>query len=146
MNHLIKSWLPPGSGTKKFLAADLAHRLSRIINRRQFEVVLEGYIDLHNVESEQPDIVVYDKGNNLQSALIIELCDSQNLVFTIHTLEILLKIYGLNESFVYNYEQNCWLRISADQQVPVEDSYSVLFKTDLNDLIAHESRFNQEVA
>lgn len=78
MKQLLKSWLPKISGTKKYLAVDIALQLSRIINRRKFEVVYEGFIDLHNIDSEQPDIVVYHKENNLQAVMIIEICSNEN--------------------------------------------------------------------
>src|SRR3954468_17739536 len=108
MKQLLKSWLPIISGTKKFLAADLSFRLSRKIDRRIYEVVFEGFIDSHNPESEQPDIVIYHKNDNLKPVMIIEICDRENIESTCHVIETLSMIYHIDESFVYDLENDKW--------------------------------------
>lgn len=145
MKHLLKSWLPLISGTKKFLAADLSHRLSRLINRRKFEVVYEGFIDLHNIDSEQPDIVVYDKEDNLHPVMIIEFCDNENAEDTFRTIEILSRIYHIRESFVYNIENNIWYELKNGEDAFGISTYSDFFKMDLNRLLHHSGYLRLEI-
>lgn len=146
MKNLLKSWLPLISGTKKFLAADLAHRLSRIINRRKFEVVYEGFIDLHNFDSEQPDIVVYNKEENLHAVLIIEICEKENLESTFRTIEILSRIYHIPESFIYDLENEKWFLLKNGSEKFETNSFSNYFDTDLNKLLHHNGYLRLAVA
>lgn len=146
MKQLLKSWLPLLSGTKKFLAADLAHRLSRIINRRKFEVVFEGFIDLHNIDSEQPDVVVYHKENNFHPVMIIEICDKENIESTMRTIEILSKIYHIEESFIYDLENKNWLLLKNNSQVYEKSGYSDYFDFDINKLSNQVSYFQHALA
>lgn len=140
MKQLLKSWLPIISGTKKYLAADLAHQLSRIINRRKFEVVYEGFIDLHNIDSEQPDIVIYDKENNLKAIMIVEICDNENFLSTRRTIEILSQIYQLEESFIYNMDTEKWYLIKKGDLAFEANSWSLYFWIDLNKLMYQKTR------
>ena len=146
MKHLLKSWLPVISGTKKFLAADLAHRLSRIIDRRKFEVVFEGFIDLHNIDSEQPDIVVYDKDENLRPVMIIEICDTAHVEASLRTIEILSNIYHIDESFVYDMENEKWFLFKKETLQAESGSFSEQFETDLNKLLHHNGYLRKAVA
>jgi len=135
MKQLLKSWLPVISGTRKFLATDLAHRLSRVINRRNFEVVFEGFIDLHNINSEQPDIVVYNKEDALKPVMILEICDNQSQESTVRTMEILGSIYHVDETFIFNMESGTWLLYRNGGHVFEKTSYSRHFNTDLSRLL-----------
>ncbi len=135
MKQLLKSWLPPAAGTKKFLAGNLAHRLSRILDRRKFEVVVEGFLDLHNTDSEQPDIIVYEKGSILKPVLMIELCGEAEFESTVRTMEILSGIYRVDESFVCQLDSGIWLKTGLDFTVPETSSYSSNLRTDLNELL-----------
>jgi hypothetical protein len=135
MKQLLKSWLPVISGTRKFLATDLAHRLSRVINRRNFEVVFEGFIDLHNINSEQPDIVVYNKEDGLKPVMILEICDNQSQDSTLRTMEILGSIYHVDESFIFNMESGTWLLYRNESPEIEKTSYSRHFNTDISRLL-----------
>jgi len=146
MKQLLKSWLPIISGTKKFLAADLAFRLSRNINRRTFEVVFEGFVDLHNPESEQPDIVIYHKNENLRPVMIIEICDVDNMENTTRAIEMLSVIYHIEESFVYNIADEKWYLLKKGSTRFEPGSYSEFFKTDLNKLLLHSGYLRLAVA
>lgn len=141
MKHLLKSWLSLLSGPKKFLAADLSHRLSRIINRRKFEVVFEGFIDLHNIDSEQPDVVVYHKEDNLRPVMILELCNKENLDATMRTIEIISKIYHIEESFIYEMESKTWYLLKLNSTVFEPRGYSDYFHIDINKLVSQASYF-----
>jgi hypothetical protein len=137
MKQLLKSWLPIISGTKKFLAADLAFRLSRKINRRMYEVVFEGFIDPHNPESEQPDIVIYHKNESLRPVMIIEICDSENINASQRAIEMLSVIHCIDESFVYDLENDKWYLLKKGTGFFEESSFSELFDADLNRLLLH---------
>ena len=61
MAVLLRNWQDPETGRKKFIASVLLYHLSKKVNRNRFEVVQEGYLDLADLNSEQPDIIIYDK-------------------------------------------------------------------------------------
>lgn len=140
MKHLLKSWLPPVAGTKKFLAANLAHRISRILNRRKFEVVVEGYLDLHNSDSEQPDIIVYEKDNGLKPVMMIELCGEPEYESTTRTMEILSGIYRVKESFVFHLATGKWLKTGLNHPITEESAFSSILKASLMDLLYQQDQ------
>jgi hypothetical protein len=138
MKNLLKSWLPATSGTKKFLAAALSHKISKVLNRKKFEVVFEGFIDLHNFDSEQPDIVVYNKEENMNSVMIIEFCSKENLEPAFTTIEILSKIYHIRESFIYDIDKTTWHLLKNGSEKFEVNNFSEYFNMNMDQLLAEE--------
>ena len=133
MATLEKSRVKPGSGYRKFIASVLTHALSREIARKNFEVVLEGNLDLHNPESDAPDVIVYAIHNNYAPTQMIELCDNASEQSTLKTMEIIREIYFVKEAFVYNYEKEVWYNCNSFQLQL--SSYSNQFQIELDDLL-----------
>ena len=134
MSTLKKSWALPTAGYRKFIASVLSYALSKELDRKKFEVVHEGNIDLHNPESDTPDVIVYDKKNNASPALIVELCFNNNEEDTLRTVEIIRELYAVKEAFVYNIEADTWKCFTPDEVVFT--STSNLFKIELNELLS----------
>lgn len=134
MSTLKKSWTLPTAGYRKFIASVLAYALSKELDRKIFEVVHEGNIDLHNPESDTPDVIVYEKKNNAAPTLIVELCFNNNEEDTLRTVEIIRELYSVKEAFVYNIEADTWRGCSPFQLV--FSSSSKLFKIELNELLS----------
>ncbi len=129
----IKSWLSEQSPFQKFLSSVLAHHLSRTFNRREFEVVLDSYIDFHNMESDVADIVVYNVKKNFSTDMIIEFCHADDFKATINSLEIISEIYKIRETFIYNNTTSEW-HLIADG-IRMKTSVSRVFKIDLNEIL-----------
>ncbi len=122
MKHFEKSWLSPLSGRKKFTAFNLSYSLSKLLDRKKYEVVNESYIDLHDLESEQPDIIIYDINADYKPALLIELTDHEGLDSTIRTMEIVSNLYHVPESFVFDFDKQNWYRVNGSNVLPTSSS------------------------
>jgi len=111
MAQLVKGWMGSTSGQKKFIASILAYELSRHLDRNRYEVVNESFIDINDLDSEQPDVVVYDKKDRYKPALVIECVNDDNRESTINTLEVLKTIYKIDEAFVYDMDHSDWYHL-----------------------------------
>ena len=65
MSLYLKKWFSPIDSHHKFLSSVLTYGLSKKLDRFQFEIVNESYIDKNAIESHIADIVIYDIRNNL---------------------------------------------------------------------------------
>jgi hypothetical protein len=130
---LPRNWHAPESGRQKFLAAVLSHNLSTIISRRDFEIVNESYIDLHNMDSDVADVIIYNVKNNYAPDLIIELCSSEDFKSTAASVEIISEVYLIKEAFIYNLDSSEWFRVTDGERV--KNHYSRLFSVDLKDIL-----------
>jgi len=135
MATLEKSWTRPEAGHRKFIATVLTHALSRQLMRTNFEVVQEGNIDLHNPDSDAPDVIIYDIRNNYTPVLMIELCTNATVEDTLRTVEIIREIYFVNEAFVYNIDSEEWHAITPGKLTFT--SISNQFKVELSELLQH---------
>ncbi len=124
MSHLYKSWQNPDSGQKKFLSSTLMYHLSKNINKDLFEAVNESYIDVTDINSEQPDLVIYDKQNKFRPALIIECVSDVDEADAIRTIEILCSIYHIKEGFIYNFEREHWKKVGSDSTLIASNAHS----------------------
>jgi len=133
MLTLHKSWLDPRSGEKKFLASIIGYTLSKNLDRKNFEVVNESFIDWSDPFSEQPDVVIYNLNQHHQTISVLEIADSGELEDIICSLGINAKIYHIPEAFIYDIDKDCWYRISSDK---IEtSSYSNIFNIDFRELL-----------
>ena len=133
MLTLHKSWLDPRSGEKKFLASIIGYTLSKNLDRKNFEVVNESYIDWSDPFSEQPDVVIYNLNQHHQTISVLEIADSGELEDIICSLGLNAKIYQIPEAFIYDIDKDCWYRIVSGK---IENtSYSSLFNIDFRELL-----------
>jgi hypothetical protein len=112
MAHLAKGWLTPFSSRRKFSSSTLSYSLSKILDRRSFEVVNESNIDIHDLSSEQPDVIVYDKKSDYKPLLLIEITNHRTLNDTLNSMEVMADIYHVPEAFVYDIDQQSWFKIA----------------------------------
>ncbi len=128
-----KGWLTKEDTLQKFLSATLSHQISRIISRKQYEVVNESFIDINNMDSDIADIIVYNLKHNFSPDLIIEFCTSDDLKSTLNSLEIISDLYGIKECFVYNTDTSIWYKVSsADID---KSSFSKLLNISLDEVL-----------
>lgn len=133
MATLEKGWTLPEAGYRKFISSLLTYALSRKLDRKKFEVVHEGNLDLHNPDSDTPDVIVHDIEDSYNPVLMVVICFDANEKDTLRTVEIIREIYAVKEAFVYNIESDHW--ISCTSSMFAFTSYSALFKVELNQLL-----------
>lgn len=133
MPQLKKSWLLPLSGQKKFITSVLGYRLSKEVDRGRFEVVTESFLDVHDLDSEQPDVVIYNKQKDYHADLIIENVTDDDLENAIRSMEIFRKIYHISEAFVLNISKMEWYKVG---DTTTRSDYSNVFNIKLDTLLA----------
>ena len=131
MDLARKSWTVNTPPQKKYLSRIITYNLSRRLNKKLFEVVFEGYIDLYNPASEQPDVVIYSLSEMLTPAIAIELCSPEELFETRTMAKHLVEQYPIREFFVYEYTNRQWFRISKESELQI--SFSDILLADLKD-------------
>ncbi|MEO5569332.1 MAG: hypothetical protein ABIT08_09145 [Bacteroidia bacterium] len=131
MVHLEKSWLPPIAGRKKFFSSTFYHKLSQQLDKKRFEIVYEGYADPFDLDSEQPDVVIYDKKGGIAPALLIEFCNDSNQGDVLRTIQIISEVYEAKEAYVYNFQSDRWFRFSNVPEQKSETSFSNLLGIDM---------------
>ena len=136
MVHLEKSWLPPIAGRKKFFSSAFYHKLSQELDKKRFEIVYEGYADPFDLDSEQPDVAVYDKENPINPVLLIEFCNNSNEEDVLRTIQIIREVYEAKEAYVYNFQSGKWFKFSnVPEQIP-DASFSTLLNIDMNKIFS----------
>jgi hypothetical protein len=131
MVHLEKSWLPPIAGRKKFFSSTFYHKLSQQLDKKRFEIVYEGYADPFDLDSEQPDVVVYERKSGIGPALLIEFCNDSNQEDVLKTVQVISKVYEAKEAYVYNFQSDRWFSfVNVPEQKP-ETSFSRLLGIDM---------------
>ena len=135
MSLPVKKWFTPSGSHQKFLAAVLSYGISKKLNRRFYEAVNESHIDIISLQSDIPDVIVYDVRNNLKPILIAEFCDDSEIKSTLRTIEIISEIYSIKESFVVNTSGEKWYRFESN--TISLSSESRIFKLDLREVLFH---------
>ncbi|CAN5624360.1 hypothetical protein BH11BAC2_BH11BAC2_26600 [soil metagenome] len=116
MPKLEKGWLNPFSSRKKFISTSLSYGLSKLIDSKKFVAVSESYVDVHDLNSEQPDVVIYDVKNDFSPCMIIECSEHSDLQLTLNSMEIISNIYHVPEAFVYDLDQHSWYKVGSSSQ------------------------------
>lgn len=98
--------------------------------RKKYKVLPESAIDLSNLNSKAPDIVVYDKSNN-KAVLFIEITTTSDKKKILKKSVELMKEYKVSESFVYDYEEDNWEKNTGNIMHNLKDSFSDIIKYDL---------------
>jgi|GEM_PF-3356724 len=137
MIHLEKSWLPPIAGRKKFFTSAFYHRLSQEIDKKKYDIVYEGYADPLDLDSEQPDVVVYDKKNSVNPVLLIEFCNDNNEEDVLRTIQVIREVYEAKEAYVYNFQSDRWFKFSNMPEQKPGPSFSNLLGIDMNKIFSN---------
>lgn len=135
MSHLLKSWQYPDAGSKKFISSTLMYHLFKSIDNQHFEVVTESFIDIADINSEQPDLIIYDRFNHFHPALILECVSNAEEADILHTISLLCRIYHIEEGFIYNMERSQWKKVGQNSSVHEETSYSSLLHLDMDTIL-----------
>lgn len=140
MIHLEKSWLPPIAGRKKFFSSAFYHKLSQELDKKKYEVVYEGYADPFDLDSEQPDVAVYDKMNSVNPVLLIEFCNNSNEEDVLRTIQVIREVYEAKEAYVYNFQSERWYKFSNALEQKSDTSFSTLLGIDMNQTFSSSLR------
>jgi hypothetical protein len=136
MTHLEKSWLPPIAGRKKFFSSSFYHKLSQELDKKRFDIVYEGYADPFDLNSEQPDVVVYDKKNSVNPILLIEFCNDENEEDVLKTMQVMSEVYEAKEAYVYNFQSDQWFKFCNLPEQKSNTSFSNFLGIDMNKIFS----------
>jgi len=135
MIHLEKSWLPPIAGRKKFFSSAFYHKLSQELDKKRFDIVYEGYSDPFDLDSEQPDVIVYDKKNSVHPVLIIEFCTDSSEEDVLRIIQVIREVYEAREAYVYNVESERWFKFSNVTEETPNTSFNTILGIDLKQIL-----------
>ncbi len=113
MNGLLTSWKDPEAGLRKFYAALFMFQFSKVVDRKLYEAVTEGYLNLFDSDSPQVELVIYDKVNGYKPAIIIDFSFGSTNVDQIALLENLRKLYSIEEVFIFNIDKQQWMKLAS---------------------------------
>lgn len=117
MDILNKSWEDPLAATKKFLAREIMYRLSKQVEPTNFEVVLDGDLDLFNKTDDQPDIAIYARKSNFAPVIGVVLSTKARFSETSKKATSQFNLYGLKEFLIYSIDEDRWYSISEKNQI-----------------------------
>lgn len=117
MDILNQSWSDPLASTKKFLAREIMYKVSKQINALNFEVVLDGDLDLFNKTNDQPDVVIYQHQKNFSPVIAIEITTSERFAECSARALTLFNVYSLQEYLLYNLVEDRWYSIRENNSV-----------------------------
>lgn len=113
MSVLLRNWQDPLTGKKKFISSVLLYHLSKRVDKARFEVVQEGYLDLMDLNSDQPDIIIYDKENGYHPVMLIEMVHAGEWEKMAGNIAVLKQLYQLKETFLYDLDSGKWSAIDT---------------------------------
>lgn len=134
MAELITIWQNPDAPTSKFFASICMYRLSRVLDRKHFEPVVEGYLDLQDPEAHQADLVVYDKHRLYKCVLLVHFTGESAAFEIIPDMISNLQKYKIEEGFLYDTSNGEWLKIFSNGEVS-RNSYSQVIGTSLDGVL-----------
>lgn len=126
MTELNTIWLDPEASTSKFLASVCMHRLSKMLNRRFYEAVVEGFLDLQDADSLQADLVVYDKQDQYHSRVVIHFTGHALSEAEFSDIALQLRCYNISEGYIYNFTSCEWIKIGLNGSAAFTDQSEVL--------------------
>ena len=101
-----------------------------------FLILPESCIDLSNLNSPVPDIVVYEKETK-KSLMFIEITTTKEKNKIIKKAKLLMNQYKILESFIYDYELNEWLKLTAVNNFSNEKYYSDILNYSLKEALIY---------
>lgn len=114
MTELNTIWMDPEASTSKFLASVCMHRLSKMLSRRFYEAVMEGFLDLQDADSPQADLVVYDKQDQYHSRVVIHFTGHALSEAEFSAIASQLRRYNISEGYIYNFISSEWVKIGLN--------------------------------
>lgn len=105
--------------------------------RKRYKILPESAIDLNNLNSKAPDVVVYDKAT-LKPVLFIEITTTRENRRIINKAKELMQQYDIYEAFIYDYEQDKWAKLTGISQHSPGLSFSDILQYDLAKCIDNE--------
>jgi hypothetical protein len=134
MAELITIWQNPDAPTSKFFASVCMYRLSKVLDRKHFEPVMDGHLDLNDPASQQADLVVYDKHKLYRCVVLIHFTGEMITKTLIQGVVSQLQKYKIEEAFLYDLSNGDWLKVNANGNI-IRDSYSASISTSLDEVL-----------
>jgi len=134
MAELITIWQNPDAPTSKFFASVCMYRLSKVLDRKHFEPVMDGHLDLNDPASQQADLVVYDKHKLYRCVMLIHFTGEMITKTLIQGVVSQLQKYKIEEAFLYDLSNGDWLKVKADGSI-IQNNYSESILTSLQDVL-----------
>lgn len=127
---------PRPSIQHQIIMATLIRKLANWLGDNYF-VLPETQIDPADPHTLAPDVVVFEKHEDLhrlKPVIFIEIERAARIKKNISKCDEIMKRYGVQESFVFNYETNTWYKILDTTIEPQTESpsYSDLLHVDLD--------------
>lgn len=112
-------------------AGDIYSGLKNILNKNKYFVAYESCVDLNDLNSQVPDIIVYEK-QTLKPVMFIEVTKTSEKRTIEKKAEALMKRYDIYEGFIYDYEKSTFNKLTGFEKYSTAKSYSDIFKLDLS--------------
>lgn len=116
MSLLFKTWDRPDSGFIRYASGSLMYQLSRLLEKKDYDVVMEGHLDVKNEKSGTPDVVVYNRQLEYTPVMMIEFAEPNSLEATLDSVERLSEKHHVPEAFVINLEDQQIFRVKDRQR------------------------------
>lgn len=100
-----------------------------------YKALSESVIDTMNLNSEVPDLVIYD-GESIDRypIVIVEVTTSRQRREIIQKVRELLDKYpAVQEAFIFDYEKETWARVVRGGKLEEGESYSEALESDMDD-------------
>jgi hypothetical protein len=133
MDIVHKMWKASTPPLKKLFAKTITHQLSRNLDKKNFEVVFEGFLDSQIQSIEQPDVVIYSKLHGLAPLVAIEICQKEEVPEMMIIGKRLTETYSLKEFFIFDNGSDIWYRIDRNGNESI-NSMSAFLSLDLKNM------------
>ncbi len=109
------------------IAFDIKIKLSK--NNLFYKIATESCIDLKNLNSKAPDVVVYN--TSLIPVMFIEITTSREYNKIITKAREVMNKYNVFESFIYDYEARKLTKLSGNDNHTSQLNYSDVLKIEI---------------
>lgn len=117
----------------QFIKQQFELGLLQKIDKTKLIVLSESCIDVTNLNSKAPDVIVYDK--NFIPLMFIEITTTREKKKIEKKAAELMEQYNIYECFIYDYETKVFNKLTGLEKYSPVKSYSDLFKIDLQQFI-----------
>jgi hypothetical protein len=108
-----KSWTDPEiTPSKKYLSRMFTHKLSGLIDHRDYEVVFE--MPFNKDTDNVPDVVVFDKRRGWSSVMAIEICRKDEVQDLLIVARDLMEKYSLLDFYLFDQDSFAWYNVKRN--------------------------------
>lgn len=123
----------------KDIIIKLNNAITDLLPENLFVVYPESPIDMGDLNSKIPDVVVYTRAKkykNCKVVLFVEITNKAEEAPTLKKVKQLMKSYSVKEAFVYNYETDRLVKFSNIENSNSPVYYSDILKTNIAKIIS----------